>query len=378
MKLEFDAGSAWKLTFPALLFCLLLDFVGGTFLGAYFEKIVYSYPVILVVLPGVMGLRGNIYGALASRFTTALFLGEMKPSLKERKVYQGIVLGTTLTLIPILLLWIVGLFKVGKNAFSALLILLASTILVSIFLSYATAIVSVIPFRKGLDPDAVATPLVTSIADILTIPSIIAFILLFEYHNEFFNTLLILMIAIFVMLLVKFGLERKVFLQLFTILIILSMIASVSGTLLESYSEVIHEAFIFSILYPAILDSLGNYGCVVGAKTSTRLHLGEVTGFIDQKAFRDMLSLVTTSIPLSIIMYSLGYIISIKLGKIVDIHYSFFMLYPLFVSLVTFLGYSIAFLSYRFGLDPDNVTVPFITTLADLVGTTFTILVSFW
>jgi mgtE-like transporter len=91
-----------------------------------------------------------------------------------------------------------------------------------------------------------------------------------------------------------------------------------------------------------------------------------------------MLSLVTTSIPLSIIMYSLGYIISIKLGKIVDIHYSFFMLYPLFVSLVTFLGYSIAFLSYRFGLDPDNVTVPFITTLADLVGTTFTILVSFW
>lgn len=376
MKPEFNSSSAWKLTFPALLFCLLLDFVGGTFLGAYFEKIMQNYPIILIVLPGVMGLRGNIYGALASRFTTALFLGEMKPSLRERRVYQSVVLGILLTLLPIIILWILGFFKVGKNAFSVLLILLASTILVSILLSYTTAIVSVIPFRKGLDPDAVASPLITSISDLLTIPSIIIFILFFEIYNYVFNIVLLSLIAIFVILLIKFGLERCVLIQLSTILIILSIVEGISGTLLESYSEVIHRAFIFSIIYPAILDSLGNYGCVIGAKTSTRLHLGEIHKFIDYKSFRDILSLITTSIPLAIIMYLLGYFILFSLGKNVEIYYNFFILYPIFAFIVMFLGYSLAFLSYKFGFDPDNVTVPSITTLADLIGTAFTVLIS--
>ena len=373
-KLE---GSAWKVTFPALVFCLLLDFVGGTFLGAYFDKIMVSYPIILVILPGVMGLRGNIYGALASRFTTALFLGEMKPSLRERKVHQGVVLGIVLTYLVLIVLWIVGFFKVRKNALDVLLILSASTIFVSILLSYATAMVSVLPFKKGLDPDAVASPVITSVADILTIPCMIMFILLFERYNYAFRLILITLIAIFVILLFKFGVERRVLFQLLPVLMILSLIESVSGSLLESYSELIHRAFIFSVIYPAILDSLGNYGCVIGSKTSTRLHLGEIERFLDYRTLRDIASLTTTSLPLCLIMYSLGYIVSLNLGRTVGIYYIFFVLYPTFAFVVMFLGYSLAFLSYKFGLDPDNVTVPTITTLADLIGTAFTIFTIF-
>lgn len=44
-------------SFPALLLCLLLDFFAGAFLGKFFDKIMNEYPIILVILPGLMGLR---------------------------------------------------------------------------------------------------------------------------------------------------------------------------------------------------------------------------------------------------------------------------------------------------------------------------------
>ncbi|ADB58298.1 magnesium transporter [Archaeoglobus profundus] len=379
MRVEFGGfKDAWKVTFPALLLCLIFDFVGGTFLGGYFEKLMVSYPLILVVLPGIMGLRGNIYGALASRFTTSLFLGEMKPSLRDKKVFEGLILGITLSLLPVILLWFVGFIKVGRNALEVLAILLSSTIFVSILLSYATAVVSVIPFRKGVDPDAVASPLVTSIADLLTIPMLIAFIIFFEVDRGLFYIVLVALIFTFLVLLLKFRLDKRAFFELSTILVILAIVEGISGGILESYSEYIYKTFILSILYPAVLDSLGNYGCVIGSKTSTRLHLGEIDKLFDIRSASDIVSLLSTSIPLSVIMYSLGYMISINLGKSVNINYAFFLLYPIVVLVVMFLGYLLAFVSYRFGLDPDNVTVPTITTLADLIGTTFTVLIALW
>ncbi len=367
---------AWKVTFPALLLCLLFDFVGGTFLGGYFDKLMIEYPIILVVLPGIMGLRGNIYGALASKFTTSLFLGEMKPSLRDRKVFEGMSLGVTLSLLPVLLLWFIGFLKVKTNAFEVLAIITASSIFNSVLLGFATAVVSVVPFEKGIDPDSVASPLITSIADLITIPMLVTFVLFFESDRILFYVALLSLVSLYVVLLLKFKFDRNVFAQLSVVLLLLALIESVSGSLLESYSGYISRVFVLGVMYPAILDSLGNYGCIVGAKTSTRLHLGELSSFIDKRTLKDVLSLLTTTVPLSVVMYLLGYVVSVSLGRNVGIVYEFFLLYPIVALIIMLLGYVLAILSYRFGLDPDNVTVPTITTLADLIGTTFTVLIA--
>ena len=39
---------------PALIACLFMDFFAGAFLGRFFEKIMLGYPVIFVILPGLM------------------------------------------------------------------------------------------------------------------------------------------------------------------------------------------------------------------------------------------------------------------------------------------------------------------------------------
>ena len=370
-------------SFPALFLCLLLDFFAGAFLGKFFKKIMIEYPIILVILPGLMGLRGNIYGSLASRFTTMLHLGEMNPTLKDKNVVKNIFISILLSLLPVTILWLVGVIKVREVgiAVAVFLIVITSTIFTSLLLGYSTALATIIPFKKGVDPDAVAAPIVTSIADLITIPLLVGFMFLYEDTPKTFYFLLVL--AIILSLIVGKGFkigeqERKVFVEVLSIVGVLAFISSISGTLLESYSDIIHASIIFSVMYPAILDSTGNLGSVIGAKTSTRIHLGEIEKLFNKTTVIEI-SLYTI---LAAILGVLANLIAIGVVKLtlhthIGFVKPFLLLYPLLAFGVMWMAYFLAITFDRLGLDPDNATVPTITTLADIFSTLFTVGVAY-
>ena len=370
-------------SFPALFLCLLLDFFAGAFLGKFFKKIMIEYPIILVILPGLMGLRGNIYGSLASRFTTMLHLGEMNPTLKDKNVVKNIFISILLSLLPVTILWLVGVIKVREVgiAVAVFLIVITSTIFTSLLLGYSTALATIIPFKKGVDPDAVAAPIVTSIADLITIPLLVGFMFLYEDTPKTFYFLLVL--AIILSLIVGKGFkigkqERKIFVEVLSIVGVLAFISSISGTLLESYSDIIHASIIFSVMYPAILDSTGNLGSVVGAKTSTRIHLGEIEKLFNKTTVIEI-SLYTILAAILGILANLIAIGVVKLTLHTHIGFvkPFLLLYPLLAFGVMWMAYFLAITFDRLGLDPDNATVPTITTLADIFSTLFTVGVAY-
>ena len=370
-------------SFPALFLCLLLDFFAGAFLGKFFKKIMIEYPIILVILPGLMGLRGNIYGSLASRFTTMLHLGEMNPTLKDKNVVKNIFISILLSLLPVTILWLVGVIKVREVgiAVAVFLIVITSTIFTSLLLGYSTALATIIPFKKGVDPDAVAAPIVTSIADLITIPLLVGFMFLYEDTPKTFYFLLVL--AIILSLIVGKGFkigkqERKIFVEVLSIVGVLAFISSISGTLLESYSDIIHASIIFSVMYPAILDSTGNLGSVVGAKTSTRIHLGEIEKLFNKTTVIEI-SLYTILAAILGILANLIAISVVKLTLHTHIGFvkPFLLLYPLLAFGVMWMAYFLAITFDRLGLDPDNATVPTITTLADIFSTLFTVGVAY-
>jgi len=59
---ELSYRTALRLIVPVLYLCLIFDVFAGFFLGTNFEKFVENYPYLLIVLPGLMGLRGNVFG----------------------------------------------------------------------------------------------------------------------------------------------------------------------------------------------------------------------------------------------------------------------------------------------------------------------------
>ncbi len=375
MSFAEKARDAWRASFPAFLVSLAFSLVNGTFFGAFFEEFAFSYPVILIALPGLMDLRGNVFGALASRFTTLLYLGEMKPSLRDENVLKGVSLGLSLSMLPLVVLLAVGVANVGiTESLPSVLIIFASTVIVSALLGWVTAAATVIPFRRGMDPDSVATPLVVTFGDLLTIPTLAAFVLIHELlHGVMYALAAVaaIMLAVFL----RYGISGRTFIESGAVLTALAAMEAISGSMLHASSECIYRAFILSVLYPSVLASLGNYGSVVGAKTSTRLHLGELS-FADRDTLETIASLATTAVPLSLIMYLSAAFICVSLGKPATLVLSFFLLYPLIAIAVMFVAFAVAFIAHRFRLDPDNVTVPAITTIADLIGTALIVMLA--
>ncbi|ASJ11346.1 magnesium transporter MgtE [Thermococcus sp. P6] len=372
-------GEALTGALPALVVCLLLDFFAGAFLGRFFEKIMVSYPVMLVILPGLMGLRGNIYGAMASRLTTMLHLGEMEPSLKDRNVTKNVILSIFLSLVPVTVLWLVGVLKVGdlRSGFVVFLIVFTSMVFVGLIMGYATVLATVLPFKRGIDPDTIAAPLVTSAGDLVTIPFLVLFIVLYEEFNGVFDglTVLAFLLTLIMSLKVKMGREEKrTVREILGVVGALALLSSVSGGLLESYSDVIYASVIFSVMYPAILDTAGNYGSIIGAKTSTKIHLGEINELLNVDSLLDILSYFLTAFIVAPLMnlFAIG-VVRVSLGKDVGMVVPFLLLYPLLVLVNMFVAYFLAIAFDRLGLDPDNATVPTITTLADIFSTLFTV-----
>ncbi|WP_324736277.1 magnesium transporter [Thermococcus sp. SY098] len=372
---------AYTATLASLVISLIIGFFGGTFLGKYFNKIRSAYPGILVILPGMMGLRGNVFGSMASRFSTMLYLGDLEPKIREKRVLRNIVIAMMLSLIPVTILWMIGVIKgIRYHSFQILLIVISSTIFVSLLLGYFTAFVTIFSFKKGTDPDSVAAPLVASMGDLLTIPSLIAFILILEHSRTVFwtsNIGLILLLLFLVEISKVRRTELLEFKELFVIITLLALFSLISGFTLEKFSYLIQASVILGFAYPSLLSSFGNYGSVIAAKTSTKLHLGEIEKFFSVEPFLDILSLFATT-P---VIGSLINIFSIMLAKLIlgsNVSFSLelALTYPLMALFIMFYSYTISYLLFKRDIDPDNVAIPLISNNSDIFGTIYAVLIA--
>lgn len=373
---------AYKVTLPSLFTSQLFGLFGGTFLGKYFETIRTQFPGLLVVLPGIMGLRGNVFGSMASRFSTMLYLGELRPSVRERKVLKEIILRMVLSLIPVILLWVISVSTgIKKNALDVLLIVITSTIMVSLILGYFTSFVTIFAFNRGTDPDSIAAPLVASMGDFLTVPSLVLFILLIGESPKAFHLINYAMIGLLVLLVISSRVRKREFLELkqvFLTITALALLSTISGSLLAKFSGIIQASGILSFIYPSILSSFGNYGSVIAAKTSTKLHLGEIEGFLSPKAFTDIIALFTTAPIIGTTKVLIGgALMTLTTGmRIPGSVYWLLITYPLMALFIMLYSYTLSYFMFRFDIDPDHVAIPLISNNSDIFGTIYVVLIA--
>ena len=65
----------------ALLICAVGDLIAGIILGkmTFFLE---TFPGLLVIIPGAIGMRGNIFSSFASRLSTNLHIGLVSPQFE--------------------------------------------------------------------------------------------------------------------------------------------------------------------------------------------------------------------------------------------------------------------------------------------------------
>ncbi|MCC4766164.1 MAG: magnesium transporter [Methanosarcina vacuolata] len=156
----------------------LIATVGGVVAGIILSGMTNELgmiPGLLVIYPGVLGLRGNISSTLGSRLGSAIHLGLITDLDRHNPELMNNISGSLiLSVITAFILGILGHFVTLALGFESAgvlkltLICVISAFTSGVILSFVAALLAVGMFRFGFDPDNVVTPSIATIGDIVS------------------------------------------------------------------------------------------------------------------------------------------------------------------------------------------------------------------
>ena len=163
---------------PTLMGAAMLGVAAGLILEMS-SGTIDRVPGIFIPIPIFMALTGGIGSIVGSKFTTAHHLGTLTTTEGKIEVYLGnsliiIVTGAFISiLVGVLTIIMSDIFSLplpGQNPYQSTLLLCFVTGFSCTILSVLIAIiVGQVAFRKGIDPDNVIMPLVSSFGDVFAI-----------------------------------------------------------------------------------------------------------------------------------------------------------------------------------------------------------------
>lgn len=172
------ARTAWtvraitRAMLPVLLALTTVEVASGLVLES-FEETLLTYPSLLILVPVTIGTAGNLGSILAARLSTAFHLGTLSFSPGDETL-AGNALSTvalSLSVFPIIGFgaWLLAAVTGGTvlPLSTVLLVAVLSGAALSVLAVVVTAVTTYVAYRRGLDPDDVAIPVVTNTCDVL-------------------------------------------------------------------------------------------------------------------------------------------------------------------------------------------------------------------
>ena len=179
----------FKKIFKESIIIVIISSILGLFSGTVLsnnDKILYTFPIILLVLPSLNSLIGDISTVLISRLTSHLYLGTLSPKIQVsdrlKQDFYGLLMTILLSLVALISLGYLLGNATGIEIVNPLLII--SIIIITILILFGLMFVllfisSIFIFKRGKDPNNLLIPMVTSLADFLTPLLIIVLIQIF-------------------------------------------------------------------------------------------------------------------------------------------------------------------------------------------------------
>lgn len=167
----------FKEIFSSQIISILIGLITGTILAIYTDKILLI-PGMLILIPGFLEMRGNISGSFASRLSSGLFLGIIKPNKIKTKIIKGNLLASFFLAIFVSLLLGLIAFLFNYFIFKTFILKIILIPIIAGFIANAieiplTLFTTLYLFKKGHDPNNIMGPLITSTGDITSILSLL-------------------------------------------------------------------------------------------------------------------------------------------------------------------------------------------------------------
>ncbi len=162
-----------------------MGLISGTLLSSN-KELLSTIPIMLLIIPALNSLVGDISTVLVSRLTTHLYIGTLLPKIQKsdrlKEDFYGLIITLLLSLGALLILgYLMGaLTGIGIVNPIFMIFIITITILLIFFIMFITLFFGAIfLFKRGKDPNNFLIPFVTSLADFLTPFFLILFIIIF-------------------------------------------------------------------------------------------------------------------------------------------------------------------------------------------------------
>jgi mgtE-like transporter len=369
-------------TFREALIAYSFD-IGGILAGfivASQLNIFERSPWIIAVYPAILSARGVISGLFCGRLSTALHIGTIYPRFlgntkRFYKLFETIIvitLGTSVAMSLVSMVFGSLFWGITLADFSDILMVVVATMTLGLSLSLVTITIAFVTFKKGLDPDVIVYPIMSTVADIvITICYVLTLSMFFlSRYSVFFLGLLLVILALY-FLLQNIHEEEfiKTMKESFVTLILVAFIVNITGTVLKRINVVVQGRREIYTVYPALIDTIGDVGSVVGSTATTKLALGLLKpSFSD---IRNHATQIFGAWAASITMFVFFSALSLSINSILTpstfLGFTFILLTSnvIAITAMVLISYAVSILTFQRGLDPDNFVIPIESSLAD-------------
>uniref|UniRef100_A0A8C7XMK7 Solute carrier family 41 member n=1 Tax=Oryzias sinensis TaxID=183150 RepID=A0A8C7XMK7_9TELE len=344
---------------------------------------------VFILVPALLGLKGNLEMTLASRLSTAV-----RHNINMFPV-QATVVGFLASIAAVIFGWIPeGHIRLGHAV-----LLCASSVATAFIASLILGLIMIgviIASRKvGINPDNVATPIAASLGDLITL-SLLAGISTGLYkeleYNDYANPLVcavfVAMCPLWVLIARKTPSTREVLYSGWEPVIIAMAISSVGGLILDK--TVTNPNFAGIAVFTPVINGVGgNLVAVQASRISTYLHMSGLpmgepspsprkcptpcmaffSSTVNSRSARVLFLLVAPGH--LVFLYTIN---SLRGGHttLTPIFITFYLAAALLqVMILLYLADWMVNWMWGRGMDPDNFSIPYLTALGDLLGTGF-------
>lgn len=369
-------------------------------------KVFKNINELFVLVPAMLGLKGNLDMCLASRLSTQTNLGNMS----KKKNIIDIVIGNILLvqIQAIVASCIVSVFAVSVSAIfkgqfiwiHTLLLATSSTLTATMscfILDLVLVSLILTSWKFNLNPDNIATPMAASIGDVISLLMLSTWAtFLYNIHDDypwamgFIMCIYVLVLLPTWILIVRKNDYTKVILTNGWVPVISALFISGSGGLILDLA--VDRFYGYTMFQPIINGLGGNLVSVQASRISTMLHKTSFEGVIPSHTkqwVNPYTALIQGVLPaksarLLLILSIPGYIVFLFLADVINnqgtlyINAVFSLTYVTvgFVQIVTllYICHLLVHTMWKFRKDPDNSSIPYLTALGDLLGSSLLLL----
>ncbi len=378
-----DAGQS----LGALAFSVVTSLITG-FTFAFFAETLREHPGLLLFVPAAFGIRGNVFGPLGSRLSTALQTGTLSWTWRHDSLLGQNVIGAMASSVVAALglslvaeLVVLSIRDRGEPVLGVADFVVVSVIggtLASVAVLAITLGLAIASARFDLDLDNVTAPLVSATGDFTTLVAIVAVIGLLDrgWLTWVLAGIAVVLVVASVVWVVRSAMAtaRRILIEAVPILLVAGSLSLIAGIVLERSLDRFLAFSVLIVLLPGYLSTAGALGGILSNRLSTKVHLGliEAARLPRGEARADMRVTFALALPIFAFLAVLGGTFGVLAGRsspglaaLLAVALTGGLAATAFVTLVAYYG---TFVAVRFGLDPDNHGVPLVSASLDVVG----------